>query len=602
MHRADGSGARADARGAARAAADVDAVAGADTAWRLTPADVERTTAFEAGLPALAIRCGGSVEAVRRELRGYLDELRTAHVPSAYAWLVRAGRRLMASGYERIDYDDAQVESLRDLFGRRPAVVLSSHRSYLDGGAFTVGFADRGLPALTVFAGANLDFWPIGSFWRRANAVMIRRSASSPAYGYAVRHVVANLLARCLPLQWFVEGTRSRSGLLGPPRVGLLAYVAEAYRDGLVDDVALVPASIAYDQLREVDEYAAASRGAPKSPETLGWLVRFVRAQRGRHGAIHVRFGEPVSLRDVLGEPSSLAPAGSPDWQHALVGLARAVARRIDASTPLTGTALVCGALLAAPGRGSSDARLHEMLRAVLAHARGRGMPIDPGANVDDPQQLARALTSLREHGLVETSHDPAGAPTHRIVPGLELQAAYHRNTVLSQFLPGAAWVLACEAVSTVAPVPVSASGADRPLACTTIADALAALHATLGAFVDVADADTFAARALGANVAPLPGAFAAAALGPLFEATAAVEAVASVQDGAATDDEILADALALSIRRIAAGEYVHPDGASLPLMASALRSLRMRGAGGPDAARWLPVLAAIRERFSPTP
>jgi glycerol-3-phosphate O-acyltransferase len=580
----------ADARGGHDAHTARAGRARADTAWRLTPDDVERTAAFEAGLPTLATRCGTNVDAVRRELRDYLGELRTAHVPSAYAWLVRAGRRLMASGYERIDYDDAQVEALRTLLGERPAVVLSSHRSYLDGGAFTVGFADRALPALTVFAGANLDFWPIGPFWRRANAVMLRRSAPSPAYGYAVRHVVATLLARRLPLQWFVEGTRSRTGLLGAPRLGLLAYVAEAYREGLVDDVALVPASVAYDQLREVDEYEAAARGAAKAPETLGWLVRFVRAQRGRHGAIHVRFGEPVSLRAVWGERSPLPPAGTPDWQRALEELARAVARRIDASTPLTGTALVCGALLAWPGRWIPQARLDDVLRAVTTHARCMGLPLATGANVDAPEQLQRVLASLREHGLVESTRDDTGAMRHWIAPGRELAAAYHRNTVLSHFLPGAALALARGA--TVAPTNDSVD-TGRTTA------ALAELHALFAAFVDVGDGAAFVARAQSAAHAPLPATFVAAALGPMLEAMASVEVVCAARVATGRDDELLAEAFAHSTSRIAAGDYVHPEGVSLPLLASALRFRRTHGSGSPSADRWRRELAAFRERFS---
>ena len=100
-----------------------------------------------------------------------------------------------------------------------------------------------------------------------------------------------------------MEGGRSRTGKLQPPRLGLLAYVADAYRQGRSEDVVVVPVSIAYDQLQEVGEFARESKGENKAAESIAWLVRAFREQRGRFGKIYVRFGEPLSLRQTLGRP-----------------------------------------------------------------------------------------------------------------------------------------------------------------------------------------------------------------------------------------------------------------------------------------------------------
>jgi glycerol-3-phosphate O-acyltransferase len=85
---------------------------------------------------------------------------------------------------------------------------------------------------------------------------------------------------------------------MGAPKMGLLGYIVDAVREGRVDDVAMVPVSIMYDQLHEVAEYAAEVRGAQKQSESLAWMVRSARQQRRhRGGRIYVRFGEPLSLR-----------------------------------------------------------------------------------------------------------------------------------------------------------------------------------------------------------------------------------------------------------------------------------------------------------------
>ena len=187
---------------------------------------------FRAALAEVARERGRDEANVVAQAHRYLHELRSGHSDLVYAWLVRAGRALLGSGYARIDYDPAQVARMRELLRTCPAVVLSSHKPYLDGGALTVGFHDHGLPPLTVFGGINMSFWPLGSLWRRANMVFIRRAGDDPVYRCTLRHYLAYLVSQRRPLQWFLEGTRSRTGKLGPPRLGLLVYIADAYRDG----------------------------------------------------------------------------------------------------------------------------------------------------------------------------------------------------------------------------------------------------------------------------------------------------------------------------------------------------------------------------------
>ena len=59
--------------------------------------------------------------------------------------------------------------------------------------------------------------------------VFIRRSfGDDEVYKLAVREYFGYLLAKRFNLEWYMEGGRSRTGKLRPPRYGLLAYVVEA--------------------------------------------------------------------------------------------------------------------------------------------------------------------------------------------------------------------------------------------------------------------------------------------------------------------------------------------------------------------------------------
>ena len=154
------------------------------------------------------------------------------------------------------------------------------------------------------FAGINLSFGFMGPLMRRSGVIFLRRKLDDPLYKYVLRQFVGYIVQKRFNLSWSIEGTRSRTGKMLPPKLGLLAYVADAYLDGRSEDILLQPVSISFDQLHETAEYAAYARGGEKTPEGAEWLYKFIKAQGERnYGKIYVRFPEAVSMRQYLGEP-----------------------------------------------------------------------------------------------------------------------------------------------------------------------------------------------------------------------------------------------------------------------------------------------------------
>ena len=154
-------------------------------------------------------------------------------------------------------------------------------------------------------------------------------------------------------LEWYIEGGRTRTGKLRPPRYGILNYLVEAFRESGVDDVFLVPVSIVYDQLHEVGAMAAEEHGATKKAEGLGWIVNYAKAQGRTFGAAHVRFGEPLSLAEATERGRRPCP--------------RSRSRSCTGSTPsrpITPSAIVALALL---GRRGPRADVRRGPRAAAA-------------------------------------------------------------------------------------------------------------------------------------------------------------------------------------------------------------------------------------------
>jgi glycerol-3-phosphate O-acyltransferase len=357
------------------------------------------------------------------------------------------GRLIFQRGFDpQIDYDDTQVERLRAAMQRNPCIFLWSHRSNLDNLALTAAMQEKGLPPAHLFAGINMSFGPMGAILRRAGVIFIRRSiGDDPLYRYVLREYVGYVLEKRFNLSWAIEGTRSRTGKMLPPRLGLLSYAADAYLDGRVDDILLLPVSITFDQLDEIAEYARYAQGGQKKPEGFGWLYGFIKAQGAHHyGKIYVRFGEPVSMREFLGPPGGdagsrrLAPR-----KTALQKTAFEAAWRINQGIPVTATAIITTILLAMHGTGLTFGQIRLGLADALDYLDSRAIPRTASARALSAAEPVRAtLDALQDGGLVTCVAD-GREPVWLIGPDHQLAATFYRNSLVHFLLDTAMCELA---------------------------------------------------------------------------------------------------------------------------------------------------------------
>jgi glycerol-3-phosphate O-acyltransferase len=278
---------------------------------------------------------------------------------------------------------------------------------------------------------------------RRSGVFFIRRTfKDNPVYKFVLQHYIDYLIEKRFTLEWYIEGGRSRSGKLLPPRFGLLANVVDAYRRGKSEDVFLIPVAIAYDQIQDVGTYTAEQHGAAKQTESFGWFVKVVRGLQTRFGDIYIRFGRPISLAQTAGPPDPLAAEhGSRDdteEQHlSIQKLAFEVAVRINRVTPITPTSLVAMALLGRGDRALSAPELVIALQNLVQYIRRRALPTTIEIGLDSPASVQRTLASLVASGVV-TCYAEGPEPVYAIGPDQHLTAAYYRNTIIHFFVSGA--------------------------------------------------------------------------------------------------------------------------------------------------------------------
>jgi glycerol-3-phosphate O-acyltransferase len=402
---------------------------------KLVREQIAASKRFRDGVRELAARSNRSESSLHKEALGYLQELRTAHSPFAIDVMMQLARGLFSRGYgAQIDYDQAQIERTREALDRAPGIILPSHKSNLDSAVTSVAFADNRLAVPTTFGGINLAFWPMGSLARKAGRVFIRRDTkSNPVYKFVLREYLGYLAEKRFSLEWYIEGGRSRTGKLLPPKLGLLTYLVSAYREGRVEDLVLMPISIAYDQLHEVSEFAAEAKGGAKKAENLAWFVRFFRAQREPFGRIYFRIAEPVSLREMLGLPDGGRSEGDEETLP-VQKVAFEVSTRINEVTPITGTSLAALVLLSHRGRALTLEEIHRELDEYLSLAIARRLPIAPSARLGDPEAVRRILEALAGHNVVAI-HRGGLKTVYSIGPDQYLAAAFYRNTIIHFFV-----------------------------------------------------------------------------------------------------------------------------------------------------------------------
>jgi glycerol-3-phosphate O-acyltransferase len=397
---------------------------------RLVKPEILASARFRAGLDKIP---GATVEAAGK----MLDELATGWSRVSVD-LVSVLGRLLSRGFDpEIDYDEYQVAAMRVALETHPAVLLFSHRSYIDGAVLPVAMQENRLPPVHMFAGINLAFGVMGPLMRRSGVIFIRRNiGNDPLYKYVLKEYVGYVVEKRFNLSWSIEGTRSRTGKMLPPKLGLMSYVADAYLEGRSDDILLQGVSISFDQLHETAEYAAYARGAEKKAEGFGWLYNFIKAQGERnYGKIYVRFPEAVSMRQHLGPPHGPIAADEGAKRLALQKMSFEVAWRILRSTPVNATGLVSALLLTSHGVALTLGQLHRTLQDSLDYLERKRTPVSTSAlRLRTPEGVRAAVDAL-SNGHPVTRLDGGREPVWRIAPEHEHAAAFYRNSVIHAFL-----------------------------------------------------------------------------------------------------------------------------------------------------------------------
>lgn len=205
---------------------------------------VLESDAVREAIIARASERGDAVTDVEAQALAMLDKM-AARVDyksvRKFGWMLRKVLRAM---YDQIHVDERGLVRIRELL-RAPSetagtvVLVPTHRSYIDFLLLSYLFFAYNMPVPHIAAGEDfLNMGIVTSLLRQSGAYFIRRSfADDPLYNAVFRAYTQYLVAHGHTLEFFLEGSRSRSGKQLHPKFGILGTVTDCYLQGRVDNV-----------------------------------------------------------------------------------------------------------------------------------------------------------------------------------------------------------------------------------------------------------------------------------------------------------------------------------------------------------------------------
>jgi glycerol-3-phosphate O-acyltransferase len=292
---------------------------------------------------------GQSELQARERIHAYLDELKTTQRYPIY----RALKHPLYPILRKVDRVEEHVAIAQQAARAGRVIYVSNHRSHLDYLVEPLVLDDNGIRPPVTAAGINLFGGPLGLLHRHVTgAIPIRRNTKDPAYLVTLKAYVAELLQRS-DLLFYIEGGRSYTGELKPPKTGLLHAALQAQ----VEHAVIVPLAVSYDLVLEdhILPHAAVKRRARPFGREVAEMVRYAVGYQSR---AFVTFGKPIALDGC-----------DPESRREAMDLAHQIRDAIGGLYKVLPTAIVAAAMRPSTTRRDLELRADELIEA-LRHAK----------------------------------------------------------------------------------------------------------------------------------------------------------------------------------------------------------------------------------------
>ncbi|MCS6857334.1 MAG: 1-acyl-sn-glycerol-3-phosphate acyltransferase, partial [Sandaracinaceae bacterium] len=390
------------------------------------------------------------VSQVSREVEAELVRMAASPDPMMMSLLDPLLRFVWSRIYDGIQFEERDFERIRNAARNGPLILLPSHKSHIDYLIISSVFYQKGLAPPLIVAGDNLSFFPLGPLFRRGGAFFIRRSFhGEKLYPYIVAAYIRKVLLEGHSIELFIEGGRSRTGKLLPPKLGILTMIVDAALEARIP-LQFVPIAISYERIVEEGTYVREHAGEDKKQENIGDLLRAPRILRSRYGRLYIQVGEildlPSLFRETFGQEFTQnlhpLPISSAQRRAFISKIAHRVAYEINQATPVTPAALLALTLLCHRKRGIAHRQLVEQAEMLLRAFMEVGAPIAPLLLTQNQSlridSLKAAIDLFHEAKMlhIESPHPDPTEKIYSVPPEERLSVEYLKNNIIHFFVP----------------------------------------------------------------------------------------------------------------------------------------------------------------------
>ncbi|NVK11565.1 MAG: glycerol-3-phosphate 1-O-acyltransferase PlsB [Gammaproteobacteria bacterium] len=351
---------------------------------------------------------------------------------------VRILDKILSWFWNRV-YDGVEVEGIdrvRDLARTHTLVYLPCHRSHIDYLLLSYALFKQGLMVPHIAAGINLNMPIVGRLLRGAGAFFIRRSfKGKPLYTAVFNEYLHQLLKQGFPVEFYIEGGRSRTGRSLPPKTGMLALMLRSYLRDHSKPIALVPIYVGYEKVLEEYTYLGELRGKAKKSESVFDIFKVFSVLKENHGKVRANFATPMLLNDFLDAQNvdwRHSDTTKPEWLSTVTNqLGDEIITRINEAAHINSTALVATSMLGSPKQALSYETLKSQIE--LNQALARAFPYSEVCTVDEA-----SADDIIEHtdylGYLRSTEDTLGT-VYQLGEIERVLMAYYRNNVQHVFV-----------------------------------------------------------------------------------------------------------------------------------------------------------------------
>ena len=359
-------------------------------------------------------------------------------IASDYAYTAVRFLEVVLSWFWNKIYDGIRVnhlEPLQEAVRGHEVVYVPCHRSHIDYLLLSYLLFRNGLTPPHIAAGINLNMPVVGGLLRRGGAFFMRRSfKGNPLYTAVFNEYLHTLFTRGFPVEYFVEGGRSRTGRMLQPKTGMLALTLRSYLRSSRLPVLFVPVYIGYERVLEGRTYLGELRGAAKKKESILDIFKVIGALKQRFGQVWVNFGEPLKLGEFLEQEQpgwrqqSYAADARPAWLNDTTNrLAERIAQRLNEAAAINPVNLVALAMLSTNRQALDERSLSRVLD--LYQTLLRAVPYSPHTTLPDGDGQA-LIAYVKALGLIAEQKDALGNIFYLDEQNAVLMT-YYRNNVM---------------------------------------------------------------------------------------------------------------------------------------------------------------------------